>query len=271
VPTCPRGGEVSDGQRFVEVMERVLAHGREGVGIAVGARGGVLDELSLGSGAEGGGDHRAGDRRGRLGAVGRADQVQAQVDAGGRTGGGPDVAVLDEEGVGFDGDAGVVGAEQIDEVPVCDRAAAVEEAGLRECEGAAAQGGDGGAADVCAAQGFEYRFRCAGEMVVQAGDQDQVGTGQPGEGAVAGEAEAPAHGDGRGVGGDAVQVEGGDAAVGSIRAPDLGDDGDVEGPDAREADEGDTVRDGVDGHRGRKPSIADLCPSGAGSTGAAAW
>lgn len=110
----------------MEVLEGVCAYGGEGVGVAVGSWRGVLDELGLRSGAEGGRDHRSGDGGGGLRAMGPADQVQAEIDAGGRAGGGPDVVVLDEEGVGFDGDEGVMSAEQVDEVPVGDRAAAVQ-------------------------------------------------------------------------------------------------------------------------------------------------
>ena len=93
-----------------------------------------------------------------------------------------------------------------------------------------------------AAEGLEDGCWCAGEVVVEAGDQDQVGAGQPGEGAVGEEAESAAHGDGHGgVGGDAAQVEGGGVAVGAVGAPDLGDDADVEGSDAGEGDEGHAV------------------------------
>lgn len=54
----------------------------EGVGVAVGVGRGVLDELGLGAGAEGGRDRRAGDRRGRLRTVGRTYEMEAEVDAG---------------------------------------------------------------------------------------------------------------------------------------------------------------------------------------------
>ncbi len=236
------GGEVGDGDGFVEVAQGVLADGGEGVGVAIRVRRGALDELGLGARAEGGGDHGAGDGGGCLGTVCRADEVEAEVDAGCGAGRGPDVVVLDEEGVGDDGDLGVVGAEEVDEVPVGDRAAAVEEAGLGEGEGAAAEGGEGGAAGVGAAEGVEDGTGCGGEVVVEAGDQDQVGVGEPGQSAVGVEGEPSAHGDGCGVGRDAAQVEGGGAAVGAVDAPDLGDDGDVEGTDAREGHEGHAVR-----------------------------
>lgn len=235
-------GQVGDGERFVQVTQGVFAYGGQGVGVPVRVRGGVFDELGLAAGAEGGGDHRAGDGGGRLRAVGAADQVEAEVDAGCRAGGGPDVVVLDEEGVGDDGDLGVVGAQEVDEVPVGDRPAAVEEAGLGEGEGSAAEGGEGGAAGVGSAEGVQDGGGREGEVVVQAGDQDEVGPGEPGEGAVGQEGEAAAHRDGRVVDGHPAQVEGGDAAVGAVGAPDLGDDGDVEGADAGEGDEGDPVR-----------------------------
>lgn len=79
-------------------------------------------------------------------------------------------------------------------------------------------------------------------MVVEAGDHDEIGAGQPVEGAVGKEGEAAAHGDRCGVGGDAAQVEGGGSAIGAVGAPDLGDDGDVEGADPGEGDQRDAVR-----------------------------
>ncbi len=64
-------------------------------------------------------------------------------------------------------------------------------------------------------------------------------------------------GDGGGaVGGDAAQVEGGGAAVGAVGAPDLGDDGDVEGPDAGKATR--ATRYGA-ATSGSKTSIAGFC------------
>ncbi len=89
--------------------------------------------------------------------MGQADQVEAEVDAGGCAGGGPDVVVLDEEGVGDDGDAAVPGAQEVGQSPVGDGSATVEQAGLGEGEGAAAQGRDSGAAGVGAAEGVEDR------------------------------------------------------------------------------------------------------------------
>lgn len=199
----------------------------------------MLDELRLRAGAEGGRDHGAGDGGGRLGAVGAAHQVEAEVDAGGCAGRGPDVVVLDEEGVRDDVDVRVVGAKEVDQVPVGDGSAAIEEAGLGEGERSAAEGGEGGAAGVGAAEGVEDGGRCGGEVVVEAGDDDQVGAGEPGEGPVGKEGETAAHRNrSGGVGGDAAQFEGGYAAVGAVRTPDLGDDGDVEGTDAGEGDQG---------------------------------
>ncbi|GAA3223877.1 hypothetical protein GCM10020256_32370 [Streptomyces thermocoprophilus] len=189
------GGQVGDGERFVQMAQGVFAYGGEGVGVAVGSGCGAFDELGLGAGAERGGDHRAGDGGGGLGSVGAADEVQAEVDSGGRTRGGPDVVVLDEQGVRDDGDLGVAGAEPVDEVPVGDGAATVEEAGLGEGEGAAAEGGDGGAAGVGAAEGVKDGGGGRVEFV-EAGDDDQVGAVEPGQGAVGVEGEAAAQGHG---------------------------------------------------------------------------
>lgn len=97
---------------------------------------------------------------------------------------------MEEEGVGDDGDLGVVRAEKCGEVPVGDGAAAVEKAGLGEGEGAAAEGGDRGPPGMGAAEGVEYRGGCGGDVVVQVGDNDQVGAGEPAQGAVGGEGES---------------------------------------------------------------------------------
>lgn len=68
--------------RFGQVGQGVGPYGSEGVGIPVGVRGGVLDELGLGSGAERGRDHRTGDRCCGFGSMGRTDEMEAEVDAG---------------------------------------------------------------------------------------------------------------------------------------------------------------------------------------------
>lgn len=93
-----------------------------------------------------------------------------------------------------------------------------------------------------AAKGGQDGGGCGGEVVVEAGDHDQVCLVQPGEGAVGEKSESAAHRDGGGVRGDSAQDEGGGATVGAVGAPDLGDDGDVEGTDAREGDQRHAVR-----------------------------
>lgn len=183
--------------------------------------------------------------------MGGADEVEAEVDTGGGAGRGPDTGVLDEERVGFDPDPGVAGGEGLSQVPVGDGPAAVEEAGAGEDEGAGAEGGDGGARGVGAAEGFEDGGGDVRVRVLDAGDEDQVGRVElvePGEGAVRGEGEAAAEGDGGvRVGGDPAEFEGWDSAQGAVAAPDLGDDGDVEGADAREGEEGDVLGAGCGG------------------------
>ncbi len=233
----------------MEAAQGVLAYGGEGVGVAVGAGCGVLDELRLGAGAKGRGDHGAGDGGGGLGPVGEADQVEAEVDAdGGGAYRGPDIAVLDEQRVGFHGDLGVAGLKVRGEVPVGDGAAAVEESGAGEDEGAGAEGGDRGARVVGAAQGVEDGGGDRGVVVDQARDDDQVGVVQPVEGTVGGEGEAARHRDRvAGGGGGAAQFEGRDSGKAAFAAPDLGDDGDVEGADAGEGDEGDALHASHDG------------------------
>lgn len=108
-----------------------------------------------------------------------------------------------------------------------------------------AERGDRGARGVGAAEGVEYLGRDCGVGVLDAGDEDQIGGGEvvePGERAVGGEGETAAQGDGGvRVGGCPAEFEGWDAAEGAVAAPDLGDDGDVEGADAREGEEGDAL------------------------------
>ena len=83
-------GQVVDGDALVEVVggpsEEV------GEGLVGGVHGeGAVDVLGLAALAEGGCDQAAGDRVGDLRSVVQADQVQAEVDAGGGAGRGEDV------------------------------------------------------------------------------------------------------------------------------------------------------------------------------------
>jgi len=64
------------------------------------------------------------------------DQREGQVDAGGHAGGGPDVAVLDEDGVGIHRDLGEVGLQLTAIGPVSGRATTLEQACGREQKGA---------------------------------------------------------------------------------------------------------------------------------------
>src|SRR5258708_5322425 len=70
------------------------------------------------------------------------DQSQRQVDAGGDAGGGPDLAVAQEDRVGLDGDAGVAPLQGVAGAPMRDSAPSVEQARLRQQEGAGADGAD---------------------------------------------------------------------------------------------------------------------------------
>lgn len=213
----------------------------------------MLDELGLGAGAEGGGDHRAGDGGGGFGSVGGADEVEAEVDTGGGTGRGPDSGVLDEQGVGFHLDLRMAGGQGAGQVPVGHGAATVQESGAGEDEGAGAERGDRDAGGVGAAEGVEDGGRELGVGVFDAGDEDQVGGGEvvePGEWAVGGEGETAAQGDGGvRVGGRPAEFEGWDTTEGAVAAPDLGDDGDVERADAGEGEERDALGAGCGGRR----------------------
>jgi hypothetical protein len=125
------------------------------------------------------------------------------------------------------------------------------------------------------AQGVEYGRGHRVGGVLQAGDHDEVGVGEPGQGTVRGEAEAAGHGDGAGVGGDPAQFEVGYAGAVAAGAPDLGDDGDVEAADAGEGDE----RHAVHGRQcdrglGGFPSMVSVAATVGGARGAArstAW
>ena len=92
-------------------------------------------------------DQAAGDRVGDLRSAAQADQVQAEVDAGGGAGRGEDAAVLDVEGRRVDlGRA--AGPQAVGVHPVGGGPAAVEQAGVGQHEGAGVQPDDTGAGPV---------------------------------------------------------------------------------------------------------------------------
>lgn len=62
-----------------------------------------------------------------------------------------------------------------------DGPAAVQESGLGQGECPAAEGGEGDAPGVGAAQGVEHRLGRGRDVVVEPGNHDEVGTGEPGQ------------------------------------------------------------------------------------------
>jgi hypothetical protein len=97
-----------------------------------------LDELRLTARADRRHDRQPGDRVGRRGAVVRPDHVQAQVDAGRQSRGGENRAVLDEQHVRFESYGGVAAPEHVRFRPVRGGALVIEQACLRQDEGAGA-------------------------------------------------------------------------------------------------------------------------------------
>ncbi len=234
------GGQVGDGERLVEV---VLGPGQQGCEGFVGQVGhGAFDELSLAAVAVGGEDEPAADGVGDLGAVVAADEVQAEVEGGGAAGGGEDVAVVDEEHVGFEVHGGEPGAEVLGPLPVGGGAAAVEDAGFGEGEGAAAEADEAGAAGVGAADGVEDGRAAGCVDVGPVGDDEGVGGVGGGEVGDAGEGEeAVAHGGVR-FGCAELEVVEVAADLGAGEAEDLGGAAEFEGVGVLVDDHDDTVR-----------------------------
>ena len=99
---------------------------------------GRRDELRLAAVALRRHDHAPGDRVRHLGAELLPQQVQARIEARGRAGARDDAPVLHVQHVGVDVDRGVHRGHRVGVHPVRRRAAAVENAGCREHERAAA-------------------------------------------------------------------------------------------------------------------------------------
>ena len=129
-------GEHVDRERRVEALEGPCA--RRGEAAVVARRNGPVDVLRLPAVAVRRDDVPARDRGRRVGAAVPADDVQAEVEAGGQPGGREDVAVVDVEDVGVDLDRRELPRELVGEGPVRRRAPAVEQAGVGEDERARA-------------------------------------------------------------------------------------------------------------------------------------
>ena len=88
-----------------------------------------------------------------------AHEVQAEVDARGDAGRGEHVALVDVEDAGIDGDRGIALGQLLGVGPVRGGPPAVEQAGVREDEGAGADRGDARAARVGRPQRVEHLCR----------------------------------------------------------------------------------------------------------------
>ena len=130
------GGEGPDAQRLVQPLERPGAGRGQRSARVVGQR--LLDVLRLSALAVGRDDDPARDRGGQRGAVVAAQDVQAEIEARGDARARQDLALVDVEHAGLDAHGAVAGGEVGRVAPVGGRAAAVEDAGGGEREGAGA-------------------------------------------------------------------------------------------------------------------------------------
>src|SRR5580692_12082561 len=184
------GGQLADGKRLVQVGAQPFQQVAQG---AVAGRSDGLDHvLGLAAVAVRRDDHAAGDAVGDPGTLFLPDQVEAGVDAGRGTGAGDHRVVVDVQDVGID--LGVrVAAGQLGRVPpVRGAAAVIEQAGVTQDEGAAADAQHARAAVNSPAQRLEQVLgEAAGRgastrigvqaqaHVADRGQGDQVGLLQP--------------------------------------------------------------------------------------------
>src|SRR5690349_7636996 len=120
------GSEIVDGDRLGQVAEHPVAEGGEFVAARLGAE--LVNVLRLAAGSPGRRHQRPRSCVSGGGTVVDADEVQAQVDAGGHAGRREDVAVVDVYPVRLDVDARVLPAEPVRYLPVGSRGSSVEEA-----------------------------------------------------------------------------------------------------------------------------------------------
>jgi hypothetical protein len=212
-----------------------------------------LDELRLAAVPKRRHHAPAGGPVGHVGADVAADDVQAQVDAGGHAGRGQDVAVVDEEDVGVELHLREPAAEALGVGPVGGGRAAVEQPGRGQHEGAgadghhpglrAAQGQRGG--DLGAQGGRHVRrvqMDAGHDQGVRSGDGRRVVVGPDLEAGRAAGRAAVGGDDGHLV--EALQV-GVERAV-----KDLGGNAQVKGHDLIERQDDDFVHGPILSHRG---------------------
>ena len=150
------GGERADRERLVQALERPRAGRGQRPAGAVGQ--GLLDVLGLAALAVRRDDDPARDRGGQRGAVVAAQDVQAEVEAGGDARAGQHLALVDVEHAGLDVDARVAGGEVGGIAPVGGGAVAVEHAGGGQRERAGADRDHPRAALVGGAQRVQHRL-----------------------------------------------------------------------------------------------------------------
>ncbi len=170
-------GEFGQGERLLQALQSPGAGGRGARGTLFGN--GLFDVLGLASVTERR-DHAAtGDGVGEAAAVVLADEVQADVHAGGGPGGREERVVVDEQHVRVEVDAREHAAEPVCDLPVRGRPAPVEEARGGEDEGAGADGDDPGAGADERERGQDLAGHLVGEVVGRDGrDHHGAGRGQ---------------------------------------------------------------------------------------------
>jgi hypothetical protein len=166
-------GEVLDADPFVQPSQRPLHRSRHRV-VGRGQRNGKIDELRLPAVALGGHDHAPGYAVGHHPAVILAHQVQAQVDPRGRAGRGEDVVAVHIEHVRRHLHARKPARQERCVAPVGGGAAAVQQAGGGEHEGARADGHQPCSARVGAAQRLRHPPRRVAMNIGRARDDDRV-------------------------------------------------------------------------------------------------
>ncbi len=113
--------------------------------------------------------------------------MEREVDGGGGSGGGEYLAVVDVENARVDVQVWIAGGEFGGPAPMGGDASAIEQASFGKDEGSRAEGEDARAAFVGEAQGFEQGMGDGDDAGARAGDDDDVGLGEVGEGVGGGE------------------------------------------------------------------------------------
>ena len=234
------GGHVFDGEFFMEMGGHPGERGAEGFGWS-GADQGCFDILGLVARALGGDDHAPGNGGSDVGAVVLANDMEREIDGGGGSGRGEDLAVVDVEDARVDLDLGIAGGEFSSPAPMGGDAATIKQTSFGEDERAGAEGEDARAALIGEAQGIEHGRGNGHDAGARARDDDGVGFGGLRERARGGEQKAEKARDGAWLGGAEEEAIPGDAEFGAFDAKDFGGDAEFKGVDVIVDDGGDGV------------------------------